>query len=280
MPVSADDDRLDHRVAAVGQLDGRHLAAPPAARPAALPQLGHGPRQVVRDGRVEARRVSKHGPLPVDDRHRHRDRLRERLGDRTQPTATQDDPREPVVDLRGPLEPDRLDVEDDPEHRADDLVEGGRRRQLDERKPQPISVLDHRGRDRLDVAGRLDRHPGEPVGHETGHELLEGGGVLPERVRGGEQELVRLHPVEDVRDFHDVDRPDDPTEARTPGDEARLLQWRQIENVRNRHTGERPALALALAPARLGDRDQGTHGELILVGTSQRFAPESMGFRQ
>jgi len=93
-------------------------------------------RERGRDPGVERRGVGENGTLAIDDRNGHRDRVGQRLRDRAEAASAEDDLREAVVDLRSSLQPDGLDVEDDPEHGADDLVERGRRRQLDEGKPR------------------------------------------------------------------------------------------------------------------------------------------------
>ena len=227
MTVGADDDGLGDGIAAVGERQGDGITA----RVGFDRRCGHGPQCCV----VEGGRVGQHGALAVEDRDRHPDQVGERIGDLAEPAAAQDDAREAVVDLGSALEPDRLDVEDDREHRADDLVERGRRRKLDQREVESLGGDDHRLGDGADVPRRLDRHARQAVLDEARHELLERGGVLAERVGRREQELVRLDPVEDVRDFHHVDRADDAVDARPSGDEPRLRERRELEDVRDGH---------------------------------------------
>ena len=184
-----------------------------------------------------------HAALAVDDRDRHRDRIGKRLGDLAQAAAAQDDPGEPIVDLRRALETDRLGMEDHAEDGTDDLVERGRRGQLDQGEAEPVSLADHRLGDRADVARRFDRHPGQAVVDQVRHELGERLRVLAERIGRRQEELVRLHPVEDVRDLHDVHRANDAIDAGATRDEACSGQDRQGQDVGDRHAGDGSPLA-------------------------------------
>ena len=236
VPVGPGEDRLGDRVAAPDR-DAR------PRRLAARCRLDRRRRQEAEDLVADRGRVGENATLAVDDRDRHRDRLRERLCDLAEAAAAQDDPRESVVDLRGALEPDRFRIEDHPEHRPDDLVERRGWRQLDQGEVEPVCLGHHRLGDRADVASRLDGHPRETVRDQVWDQLGERRRILAERVRGRQEELVRLHPVEDVRDLHHVDGPDDPAETGSTGDEAGARQVRQLEDVGDRDTRDRAALA-------------------------------------
>lgn len=58
--------------------------------------------------------------------------------------------------------------------------------------------------------------------------------MLADRVCGGQQQLVRLHPGQDVGDFHDVGHLHRPLEPRGTGDEPCALHARQLENIGDR----------------------------------------------
>jgi hypothetical protein len=176
-----------------------------------------------------------------------------------EPAAAQDDVREALVDLGRAAEPDGLHVEDDAEDRADHLVERRRRWQLDQREIESLRLLGHHRRDRADVARRLDRHSREAAVREARDQLVEGEAVVPERVRRRQQQLVLLDPVEDVGDFHDVDRPNHPVEPGRPRDEPGLRHGGQDEHVADRYAAEGAALRRDHRR-----RHDGDHGPLSL----------------
>jgi hypothetical protein len=120
-------------------------------------------------------------------------------------------------------------VEDDREHRADDVIEAALRRELDQREAARFGGGHHRRRDLLEVAIRLDRDPGQSLGRELGDQRAEGGSVVPQRIGRGQEQLVRLHPGEDVRHLHDIDVPDTMSQAGTSREHPRIAQGRQIE---------------------------------------------------
>jgi hypothetical protein len=170
-------------------------------------------------------------PLAVDDRDRPADRVGQRLRDLRQPAAAQHDRRESVVDLGGPLQADRLGVQDDGQDRVDDVAERAVMRKLDQRKAELVRGRQHLGRDLVDVSGRLQGKTGEASSREARDQPEERGPVIPERVGRRQEELVRVDPAEDVRHLHDVHVPDPPVEAGSPRDDPGVAERVEIQDV-------------------------------------------------
>ena len=120
-----------------------------------------------------------------------------------------------------------------------------------------IGRLDHAGRDRVDVAGRLDGDAGETALGEARDERIEAGRIVAKRIRGGQQQFVRLDPVEDVRHFHDVHGADRPIETGAPP------TTRALDSAGSRRTS-----AIEMG-SRHGDYRYSTAGRAVNVDISQ-----------
>ena len=173
--------------------------------------------------------------LGVDDRDRPFDQIGQRFRDLTQAAARQDDGGEAVMDRGRPLEASGLGVQDDPEDRIDDLVERRFGGQLDDREVEPVGRFDHRRRDGLDIAGRLQGEPRKAAGGEAGYERLERQRVIAERISRGQEQLVGPDPGEDVRNLHDVHGANRTAHSAQPGHDPGSGQGRHPDHLREFH---------------------------------------------
>jgi hypothetical protein len=78
---------------------------------------------------------------------------------------------------------------------------------------------------------QLDRQRGEATLVELADQCHQGLRRVPQRVPGREQQLVRLDPRQDVRDFHDVEPLDQAVEARRAGDHLRAGERRCAKHL-------------------------------------------------
>ena len=253
--VVADEDRSVALRADLDRLDDRPWRMPV--------------RRSVRQSRFTCRGEIRGSPLNdilgVDDRHRPPDELGQRLGDLTEAAARQRDARESVVDRGGTLEARGLDIEDDRQDGMDELVERRLRRELDEREGVAIGRLDHRLRDRLDVPAGLEGHAGQAAFRQPGNERVERDRVVAEWVGRRQQQLVGLHPVEDVRDLHHVDPADRPAQAVPPADDPGAGQRRdpqqftQRDGIDHRAMDTRQRRAASMCSSHSDSRERGAY---------------------
>ena len=85
--------------------------------------------------------------------------------------------------------------------------------ELDEREVQSIRSLDHGGRSRRQVARWFEGNPCQASLCQSWNEGSKGCRVISQGVGGRQEQFVRLYPLDDVRDFHDVHRTDEAVQA-------------------------------------------------------------------
>ena len=124
-----------------------------------------------------------------------------------------------------------LAVEQRRQHLVEDVVEADALRELDHREAAPVGLLQQPGRHLVEVAVQLDGERGQPPVVELADQRDERVRVVAQRVAGGEQQLVRLHPGQDVGDLHDVEPRDDAVQAARPGQHARLGQAGRLQHL-------------------------------------------------
>jgi hypothetical protein len=155
----------------------------------------------------------------------------ELLGDLGKAATLEDDPHEHAVDLLGALQDGRLPVDDVGERLAEDVVEADVPRDVDDGKVELVGTPQHLPRQRLEVASKLHAQCGQAAGVERRHQRRELGGRGRQRVAGRQQELVLLHPREDVGHGHHVEALHDPVQARNARHDLRGRQRRQPQQL-------------------------------------------------
>jgi hypothetical protein len=157
-------------------------------------------------------------------------------GHLTHPSSGEHDLHERPVRLLRTGEGGGLPVEDVGEHLVENVVETDLVGQQDQRKTQPVGLLDHLSGQLVQISPQFDRECGEAALVEIGHEAVQRLRRVAQRVAGGEQQLVRLHPGEDVGHLHDVEALHDAVEAALAGDQPGVRQRRDPEQLTHRHT--------------------------------------------
>ncbi len=150
--------------------------------------------------------------------------------------ARQHDLDQPPVGVLGAGQDGCLPVEDVGEHLVEDVVEPNVVGEDDQREAQPVGLLDHLGGQFVEVAAQLDGERRQPAFVKIRHKAAQRLGSVPERVAGREQQLVRLHPRQDVGDLHDVEALHDAVEPALPGDEPRPREGRHAQDLSDGHS--------------------------------------------
>lgn len=135
----------------------------------------------------------------------------------------------------------RLTIDEVRKHLGHHLVESDLPRDEEQRKPETVGRLEHRGGKLVEVPALLYTECGSAALGETFDELDQRGGVerlarvgMPQRESGGDQQFVRLDPRQYVRHLDDVDPQDDLLQAVSPRDQLRAGQARQGQQLSNR----------------------------------------------
>ncbi|GAA3099617.1 hypothetical protein GCM10020001_015310 [Nonomuraea salmonea] len=151
------------------------------------------------------------------------------------PPPGQHDLDERPVRLLGAGEHGGLPVEYVGQHLVEDVVEADVVGQQDEREAEPVGLLDHLVGQLVDVAAELDGQRGQPPLVEVGDQPAERLGRVAQRVAGGQQQLVRFDPGEDVGHFHDVEPLHDAAEPALPRDQPRAGEGGHAEHLSDGH---------------------------------------------
>ena len=104
-------------------------------------------------------------------------------------------------------------------------------------KPRRSASAEQPGRHLVQVAVQLDRERGQAAVVELGDEVDQRVRVVAQRVAGGEQQLVRLDPGQDVRYFHDVEPRHDPVQPAGSGQDPRLGQAGRRQHLADPQAG-------------------------------------------
>ncbi len=228
-PGEGDDPAVVH---AAGD-DGYHGARVRAGRavdpepPVGVEALAPGqPRQL---GRVPGPR--DHPTVGRGHQHRAGEDPGQLGGEVGQVAALQHHRHQRAVHLLAAGQHRRLLVEQLAEHLVEHVVEADPVRELDDREAPPVRLGQHRRRYRVEVAMQLDGQRREAAGVQLRDQADQRVGVVPQRVPRGEQQLVRLHPGQDVRHLHDVEPLDHPVQPAGSGEDPRAGQGRRAEDL-------------------------------------------------
>ena len=138
----------------------------------------------------------------------------ELLAQAVQPAAGQHDLDQRLVGLLRAGQHGGLPVEHLGEHLVDDVVEAHGVGQPDDRQAEPVGLLEHRRGQLVQVAAALDRQAGEAAAGQLPDERGQALGDGAKGVAGGQQQLLRLDPRQDVGHLHDVQAAHDAGQAR------------------------------------------------------------------
>src|SRR5205814_1219288 len=111
------------------------------------------------------------------------------------------------------------------------VVEADPGGELDDREVAAVRLGEHLRRYRIQVPVQLDGQRRQAPHIQLRHEIDQRPGVLAQRVPGGEQQLVRLHPGQDVGYLHDVQALDDPVQPARPGQHLGASQCGRSEHL-------------------------------------------------
>ncbi len=154
-----------------------------------------------------------------------------RTGEVGEAAALQHDADQSAVYLLAAGQYCGLPVEQLAEYLVEDVVEADPAGELDDREAPPVGLGEHLRGYRVQVPVQLDGQRRQPPLVQLGDQVDQRVGVVPQRVPGGEQQLVRLHPGQDVGYLHDVQPPDHPVEPARPGQHPRTGERRRAEHL-------------------------------------------------
>ncbi len=171
----------------------------------------------------------------------------ELLAQAVQPAAGQHDLDQRAVRLLRAGQHGGLPVEHLGEHLVDDVVEAHGLGQPDDRQAEPVGLLEHRRGQVGQVAAALDRQAGQTAAGQLLDERGQALGDGAQGVAGGQQQLLRLDPRQDVGHLHDVQAAHHAGQAGPPGEDLGAGQAGQLE-----HGGQAQSLARHAVPLARG----------------------------
>ncbi len=180
-------------------------------------------------------RRGQHPPAAVHRGDRDVEQPGHPFGHLVQPAARQHHLHQRPVRLLGAGQHGRLPVEDVGEHLVEDVVEADVVGQQDQREAEPVGLLHHLAGQLVDVAAELDGQRREAPLVQVGHQAAERLRRVAQRVAGGEQQLVRLDPGQDVGHLHDVEALHDAAQPALPRDQPRLREGGHAEHLPHGH---------------------------------------------
>ena len=169
----------------------------------------------------------------------------ELLAQAVEPAAGQHDLDQRLVGLLRAGQHGGLPVEHLGEHLVDDVVEAHGVGQPDDRQAEPVGLLEHRRGQLVQVAAELDRQAGEAAAGQLPDERGQALGDGAQGVAGGQQQLLRLDPRQDVGHLHDVQAAHHAGQARPPGEDLGAGEAGQLEHGREAQSLPRHAVPLA-----------------------------------
>lgn len=203
----------------------RHRGVAPLGGPGGIggvAQRGH-----VLDGPGRGQHVAH----PVQHGHPHAQQPGDLGRHLAQPAPGEHDLDQRPVRLLRPGQHGGLAVEDVGQHLVEDVVEADVVGKLDQREAEPVGLLHHLLGQLVEIAAELDGERGQAALVEVGHQPAERLGRVAQRVTGGEQQLVRLDPGQDVGHLHHVEALHDAVQAPFPRDQPGSRQCRDAEDL-------------------------------------------------
>ena len=227
-----------HRAAMVGDLPQHPLDAGVVEHPRRCAVPGDRLPAVLVDVRPAG--VGEQVEGGVLDHHRAAEEVRERLCDLVQALAVQDQLGEAAMDRHRLLQAGVLSVDDPLQERLHQVDPGDLLAEREEGQVEPVGGLRHPARELVDVHAELDHQPRATNLGDGGDQLQLGGGVIPNRVGGGQEQVARAALAGGLRRFDDAHPLDPPVEAAAARDQLCFAEAALPHRLPHGRRGDQP----------------------------------------